>query len=48
MHCTLPRKSFAFGQRCHDLEAVAEDHAVGPVGIVLVELGLGALRWAGR
>ena len=39
MHCTLPRKPFALGQRRHHLQAVAEDHAVRPVCIVLVELG---------
>jgi len=33
-------KSFALGQAGHDLEGVAEDHAVGPVLVVLIELGL--------
>ena len=32
-------QALALGERGHDLEAVAEDHAVGPVGVVLVELG---------
>ena len=44
----LAAQSFALGQGGHDLEAVAEDHAVGPVGVVLVEFGLGGSRWAGR
>ena len=36
-------QSFAFGDAGHDVEAVAEDHAVGPVLFVAVELGaLGA------
>ena len=39
----LAAKSFALGERGHDLEAVAEDHAVGPVGVVPVELGPGVL-----
>lgn len=33
-------QSFAFGEGGHDLEAVAKDHAVRPVLVVLVELGL--------
>ena len=40
MHCTLPAQALALGQAGHDLEGVAEDHAVGPVLVVLVELGL--------
>ena len=39
----LAAQPLALGERGHDLEAVAEDHAVGPVGVVLVELGLGVL-----
>ena len=39
MHWTLPRRPLALGERRHHLEAVAEDHAVRPVGVVLVELG---------
>ena len=35
----LPAQSLALGEGGHDLEAVAQDHAVGPVGVVLVELG---------
>ena len=37
--------AFAFCERCHDLQAVAEYHAVRPVGVVLVELGLGVFVW---
>lgn len=37
----LAAESFAFGEACHDLEAVAEDHAIGPIGVMLVELGPG-------
>src|SRR5262245_22242808 len=36
----LPPQAFALSQAGHDLEGVAEDHAVGPVLVVLVELGL--------
>ena len=43
MHCTLPRSPSALGQRRHHLQAVAEDHAVGPVGVVAVELGAGVV-----
>ncbi len=43
MHCTLPRRPFPLCQGGHDLEAVAQDHAIGPVGVVLVELGLGVI-----
>ena len=32
-------QTLAFGERCHHLQAIAEDHAVCPVGVVLVELG---------
>jgi len=40
MHCTLPPQALALGQAGHHLQAVAEDHAVGPVGVVLIEVGL--------
>ena len=40
MHCTLPAQALALGQAGHHLEGVAEDHAVRPVLVVLVELGL--------
>ena len=48
MHCTLPCKSLPLRQGGHHLEAVTQYfHAVGPVGIVLVELSaVGALRQA--
>ena len=36
----LAAQALALGQAGHDLEGVAEDHAVGPVLVVLVELGL--------
>ena len=39
----LAAQPLAFGERRHHLEAVAEDHPVRPVGVVLVELGLGAV-----
>ena len=39
----LAAQAFAFGQRRHDLQAVAENHAVGPVGVVLVELSFGVV-----
>ena len=32
-------QAFAFGKRRHDLQAVAKNHAVRPIGVVLVELG---------
>ena len=35
----LAAQALALGQAGHDLEGVAEDHAVGPVLVVLVELG---------
>ncbi len=35
----LAAQSFALGQASHDLEGVAEDHAIRPVLVVLVELG---------
>ncbi len=35
----LAAEAFAFCEGGHDLERVAEDHAVGPVLVVLVELG---------
>ena len=34
-------EAFALGQARHHLQAVAEDHAVGPVAVVAVELGPG-------
>ena len=37
----LAAQPFALRQRRHHLQAVAEDHAVRPVGVVLVELGAG-------
>ena len=36
----LAAQALALGQAGHDLEGVAEDHAVGPVLVVLIELGL--------
>src|SRR5437879_2557366 len=35
----LAAQALALGQAGHDVERVAEDHAVGPVLIVLVEVG---------
>ena len=35
-----PAQALALGQAGHDLEGVAQDHAVGPVLVVGVELGL--------
>ena len=35
-----PAQALAPGQAGHDLEGVAEDHAVGPVLVMLVKLGL--------
>ena len=37
----LATQSFALGEGGHHLQTVAEDHAIGPVGVVLVELGAG-------
>ena len=37
--------AFALCERRHDLQAVAEYHAVGPVGVVLVELCFGVFVW---
>ena len=37
----LAAQSFALGEGGHDPEAVAENHAVRPVGVVAVELGPG-------
>ena len=37
--------AFALCERCHDLQAVAEYHAVRPIGVVLVELCLGVFVW---
>lgn len=36
----LPAQTLALGEAGHDLEGVAEDHAVAPVLVVGVELGL--------
>ena len=36
----LSTQPFALGEGGHDLQAIAQDHAVRPVGVVLVELGL--------
>ena len=36
----LAAQTLPLGQAGHDLEGVAEDHAVGPVLVVGVELGL--------
>ena len=36
----LAAQGLALGQAGHDLQAVAQDHAVGPVLVMLVELGL--------
>ena len=38
----LAAEAFPFGEGGHHLQAVAQDHAVAPVGVVLVELGPGA------
>lgn len=38
-------KSFPLNQRRHHLQSVAEDHAVCPVGVVLIELSLRRLAW---
>nr|WP_236690949.1 hypothetical protein [Levilinea saccharolytica] len=40
-HLHLAAQALALGQRGHHLQAVAQDHAVGPVGVVLVKLGSG-------
>ena len=37
----LAAQSFALGEGGHHLQAVTEDHAIGPVGVVLVEFGAG-------
>ncbi len=39
----LPAQPFALGQRRHHLQAVAQDHAVRPVGVVAVKLGAGVV-----
>ena len=36
----LAAQPLALGEAGHDLQAVAEDHAVGPVLVVLIEVGL--------
>jgi hypothetical protein len=37
-HLHLAAQALTLGQRPHHLQAVAQDHAVAPVGLVLVEL----------
>ena len=44
----LAPQSLALRQRRHHLQAVAEDHPIGPMRIVLVELGLGGFAWQAR
>ena len=39
----LAAQTFALGEARHDRQAVAEDHPVRPVGVVLIELGHGLL-----
>ena len=39
-HLNLAAELLSLGERRHHLEAVAEDHAVRPVGVVLVEVDL--------
>jgi hypothetical protein len=36
----LTAEAFPFSERGHDLQRVAQDHAVCPIGVVLIELGL--------
>ena len=38
-------QAFALGKTRHHLQAVTQDHAVGPMLFVLVELGLGVAFW---
>jgi len=40
----LAAQSFTLGQRSHHLKAVAQNHAVGPVLIVLIEIRFGGFR----
>jgi len=35
----LSAQSFPFGQACHDLQAVSQNHSILPMSFVLVELG---------
>src|SRR4051812_18579409 len=37
----LPPKTFPLGQRRHDLKAISQNHTVGPIRVVLIELGFG-------
>ena len=37
-HLDLAAQRFAFGQTRHDVEGIAEDHPVGPVGLVAIEV----------
>ena len=39
----LAPQPFSLGQRRHNLQAVTQDHPVGPMSIVLIKFGLGAL-----
>jgi hypothetical protein len=39
----LAAQFFALRERCHNLQAVAQDQAITPVGIVLIELSFGSL-----
>ena len=41
----LAAQALALRQRRHDLQAVAEDHAVRPVGVVAIELGRRGAVW---
>ena len=40
MHCTFPRKPSRSARLAMTCKEVAEDHAVRPVLVVLIELGL--------
>ena len=40
----LAAQAFALGQTSHDLQGVAQYHAVGPVLVVLVKIGLVRVR----
>ena len=44
MHWTLPLRPSRSARDAITCRAVAKDHTIGPVGVVLVELGLGILR----
>jgi len=39
----LAAQPLSLGQRGHHLQRIAQNHAVAPVGVVLVELGFGVL-----